>query len=212
MKREEATRLIRLLIVDDHVAIRIGLTSILEAHGISVIGAAASGRDALAILALSLPDIILVDLRMHGMDGISLIQQVRQRHPSVRTIVFTSYETDEDVYSTVRAGVQGYVLKDSPEQELLDAISEVYAGRHYFPPPIASRLADRIGRSDLSAREVEVLGMLAKGLTNKQIADALSISSYTVRSHVANLTKKLNVCDRTEAVTVAFRQGIIHLE
>ena len=125
---------IRVLIVDDHVARRVGLKSMLEAQGgIEVMGAAASGFDALACLAAGIPDIILVDLRMHGMSGFSLIQEVRQRYPAVNMIVLTSYETDEDTYTAVRAGVQGYLLKDAPEQELLDAIFAVYAGGRYFP-------------------------------------------------------------------------------
>jgi two-component system NarL family response regulator len=206
-------RPIRVLIVDDHVAIRVGLKSMLEAQGgIEVMGVAASGFDALACLATGLPDIILVDLRMHSMSGFSLIQEVRQRYPAVNMIVLTSYATDEDIYTAVRAGVQGYVLKDAPEQELLDAIFAVYAGGRYFPAHIASRLADRLQRSSLSRRELEVLGMLSKGLTNNQIANALYISSHTVRCHVASITDKLKVSDRTEAVTVAFKNGIIQLE
>jgi len=206
-------RPIRVLIVDDHVAIRVGLKSMLEAQGgIEVMGAAASGLDALVCLAAGIPDIILVDLRMHGMSGFSLIQEVRQRYPAVNMIVLTSYETDEDIYTAVRAGVQGYLLKDAPEQELLDAIFAVYAGGRYFPPHIASRLADRLQRSSLSRRELEVLGMLSKGLTNNQIAKALYISGHTVRCHVASITDKLKVSDRTEAVTVAFKNGIIQLE
>jgi len=206
-------RLIRVLIVDDHVAIRVGLRSMLEAQGgIEVTGAAASGLDALASLAKDIPDIVLVDLRMHGMNGFSLIHEVKERYPAVNMIVLTSYETDEDIYNAVRAGVQGYLLKDAPEQELLDAIFAVYAGGRYFPAHIASRLADRLQRSSLSRRELEVLGMLSKGLTNNQIAKALYISSHTVRCHVASITEKLKVSDRTEAVTVAFKNGIIQLE
>jgi DNA-binding NarL/FixJ family response regulator len=211
--RQEPSKPIRVLIVDDHVAIRVGLKSMLEAQGsIEVIGAAASGCDALASLAACVPDIILVDLRMHGMSGVSLIQEVRQRYPTVCMIVLTSYETDEDIYTAVRAGVQGYILKDAPEQDLLDAIRAVYAGDRYFPPHIASRLADRLQRSSLSRRELEVLKMLSKGLTNNQIATGLFISSHTVRCHVASITDKLKVSDRTEAVTVAFKNGIIQLE
>lgn len=210
---EEPTTSIRVLIVDDHVAIRVGLTSMLEAQGgIEVIGAAASGAEALVSLTVRIPDIMLIDLRMHGMSGLSLIQEVRHRYPNIHMMVLTSYDTDEDIYTAVRAGVQGYLLKDAPEQELLDAIFAVYAGRRYFPPPIASRLADRVQRSSLSRRELEVLDMLSKGLTNNQIAKALYISSHTVRGHVASITEKLKVSDRTEAVTVAFKNGIIQLE
>jgi two-component system, NarL family, response regulator len=204
---------VRILIVDDHVAIRIGLTSMLESHdGIEVIGAVATGEEVLNSLKAGIPDILLVDLRMPHLDGITLIQEIRRSYAGVRIIVLTSYEADEDIYKAVRAGIQGYLLKDAPEQDLLDAVAAVHAGRSYFPAHIASRLAERLQRSNLSSRELEVLEMLSKGLTNKQIAGALGISSHTIRSHVANITDKLEVCDRTEAVSIAMRRGIIHME
>jgi two-component system, NarL family, response regulator len=211
--REGLIRPVRILIVDDHVAIRIGLTSMLESQdGIEVIGAVATGEEVLNSLKAGIPDILLVDLRMPHMDGLTLIHEIRRTYAAVRIIVLTSYEADEDIYKAVRAGVQGYLLKDAPEQDLLDAVAAVHAGRSYFPPHIASRLAERLQRSNLSSRELEVLEMLSKGLTNKQIAGALGISSHTIRSHVANITDKLEVCDRTEAVSMAIRRGIIHME
>jgi DNA-binding NarL/FixJ family response regulator len=210
---KDTSKPIRVLIVDDHVAIRIGLTSMLEAQdGIEVVGAVTTGEEVLSSLKTDTPDILLVDLRMPNLDGISLIQEVRRRNDCVRIIVLTSYETDEDIYRAVRAGVQGYLLKDAPEQELLNAVIAVHGGRSYFPAHIASRLAERLQRSTLSSRELEVLEMLAKGLTNKQIATALGISSHTIRCHVANITSKLDVNDRTEAVTIAIHYGIIHME
>lgn len=209
--RQEPSAPVRVFIVDDHVAIRIGLTSMLRAQsGLEVLGTAASGRDALASFKSGVPDVVLVDLRMADMDGITLIRELHQRFPSVRTIVLTSYDADEDIYKAVCAGAKGYVLKDAPEQDLLDAIFAVRAGRTYYPPHVASHLAERLQRSSLSSRELEVLEMLSKGLTNKQIAGALNLSSHTVRCHVANITAKLSVSDRTEAVAVAFKQGIIH--
>ena len=201
---------IRVLIVDDHVAIRVGLTSMLRAQsGLEVTGAAASSKAALAFIEAGVPDIMLVDLRMPDMDGISLIREVHQLYPAVRIIVLTSYDADEDIYNSVCAGAKGYLLKDAPEQDLLDAISAVYAGERYYPPQVASRLAERLQRSSLSSRELQVLEMLSKGLTNKQIACGLNLSEHTVRCHVANITSKLNVSDRTEAVAIALKQGII---
>lgn len=208
--KRELNRPIHILIVDDHVAIRIGLTSMLKAqYGFEVMGAAASGRAALDCLQAGVPDVMLVDLRMPEMDGVSLIQVVHQQYPSVRIVVLTSYDTDEDIYNAVCAGANGFLLKDAPEQDLLDAISAIHAGRSYFPSQVASQLAERLQRASLSSRELEILEMLSKGLTNKQIAGALSLSSHTVRCHVANITSKLGVCDRTEAVATAFKYGII---
>jgi DNA-binding NarL/FixJ family response regulator len=204
--------MVRILIVDDHLAIRVGLTSILRTQReLEIIGSAASGEEALLMLERQMPDILLLDLRMQRMDGISLLEEIVRRHYPVRTIVLTSYETDEDVYRAVNAGALGYLLKDSSEEELVDAILAVYSGKSYLPQHIASRLVSRMRRASLSTREVEVLGMMAKGLTNKQIATALGISDHTVRSHVANITGKLEVADRTEAVTIAIRLGVLQL-
>ncbi len=208
--REERSGPVRIFIVDDHVAIRIGLTSMLRAQsGLEVLGTAASGRDALASFESGVPDVVLVDLRMADMDGITLLRELHQRFPSVRTIVLTSYDADEDIYNAVCAGASGYILKDAPEQDLLAAICAVRAGRTYYAPLVASRLAERLQRASLSSREVEVLEMLSKGLTNKEIAGALNLSRHTVRCHVANITDKLSVSDRTEAVAVALKHGII---
>ena len=208
--REERGGSVRIFIVDDHVAIRIGLTSMLRAQsGLEVLGTAASGRDALASFESGVPDVVLVDLRMAEMDGITLLRELHKRFPSVRTIVLTSYDADEDIYNAVCAGAKGYVVKDAPEQDLLDAICAVRDGRTYYPPLVASRLAERLQRASLSSREVEVLEMLAKGLTNKEVAGALNLSRHTVRCHVASITAKLSVSDRTEAVAVALKHGII---
>jgi two-component system, NarL family, response regulator len=203
---------VAVLIVDDHPAIRVGLTSMLETQtGIEVTAAVGSGPDALACLVVRSPDIILVDLRMAGMSGIELIRDVRLKHPNINLIALTSYGTDEDIYAAVRAGVRGFLLKDAARDELIDAIFAVQAGNCYFPPQIASRLADRLQRPSLSRRELEVLDLLSKGLTNNQIAKALFISGHTVRCHVASISEKLNVSDRTEAVTVAIKTGMIQL-
>jgi two-component system NarL family response regulator len=201
------------LIVDDHIAVRIGLASMLQAQAeLEIIGAAAGGQEALGMLDREVPDVLLVDIRMQLMNGFELLQEVQRRHLQLRSIVLTSYETDEDVFKAVNAGAQGYLLKDSSEQELLEAILAVHAGKSYFPQHIACRLADRMRRSALSVRELDVLQMMAKGLTNKQIATGLGISSHTVRCHVANITAKLEVGDRTEAVAIAFQYGVLRLD
>ena len=213
MKLEtELEQKVRILIIDDHVAMRVGLRSMLEGErDFEVVGTAASGLEALVLLERVQADILLLDLRMPDMDGIAFLREARQRRFAARSIVLTSYETDEDVYRAIDGGAQGYLLKDASEKELRDAILSVHAGRSYLPRHIAARLADRMHRSSLSTREMEVLELMAKGLTNKDIAGALGISSHTVRCHVASITAKLDVSDRTEAVTVAIRHGIIKI-
>lgn len=203
----------RVLIVDDHAAMRIGLRSMLttETH-LLVVGTAASGAEALALLESEQPDIVLLDLRMRDLDGIAVMLEMRRRGIPARPIVLSSYETDEDVYRAVRAGAKGYLLKDAPEKELGQAIACVVNGGSYFPGHIASRLTNRMNRCSLSSRETEVLEMMAVGLTNKEIGNVLQISSNTVRCHVASITLKLEASDRTEAVTVAIRNGLIRVD
>lgn len=178
---------------------------------IDVAGSASGGEEALVLLARCSPDVIFVDLRMPGMTGIDTIRAIRVRHPGVRIIVLTSFETDEDIYRAVQAGAHGYLLKDTSQQELLDAIRLVHANKRYFPSPIAARLADRMSRSSLTPREHQILEMLAKGLTNKDIGRVLGISENTARNHVNSIIEKLQVSDRTEAVTTAIQQGIISI-
>ena len=206
------TSTIRILIVDDHPVVRAGLTSMLSTQpDITVIGSASSGEEALAILARESVDILLLDLRMPGTNGVATLLSIKQRAIPVRTIVLTSYETDEDIYRAVHAGAGGYLLKDTPLREMLDAIHAVHAGNRYIPRHIASRLAERMMRSNLTAREMEILKMLTKGLTNKQIGHALGISDNTVRNHVNSIIEKLEVCDRTEAATTAIQRGLIDI-
>ena len=201
---------IRILIVDDHPVVRVGLASMLGTQeGMSVIGCASSGDEALATLRDQVADIVLLDLRMPGMTGIELLQALQKMPSAPRVIVLTSYETDEDVYRAVSAGAQGYLLKDTPQAAMVEAITTVHAGKRYVPSHIAAHLAERVMRSDLTAREVEILRMLAKGLTNKDIGRVLTISENTVRNHVVSIIEKLDVSDRTEAATTAMQRGII---
>lgn len=207
------TSTIRVLIVDDHPVVRAGLTSMLGTQpDISVVGFASSGEEALEILARSSIDILLLDLRMPGTNGIATLLAIKHQSIPVRAIVLTSYETDEDIYRAVHAGASGYLLKDTPLRKMLDAIHTVHAGNRYLPGHIASRLAERMMRSNLTTRELEILKMLTKGLTNKQIGHALTISENTVRNHVNSIIEKLDVCDRTEAATTAIQRGIIDID
>lgn len=201
---------IRILIVDDHPVVRIGLASMLGTQtGLAVVGSTSSGEEALKVLQRKGVDVLLLDLRMPGMNGIEVLRAVSRLPRSPRVIVLTSFDTDEDIYRAVQAGAQGYVLKDTPQQEIVEAITAVHHGQRYIPRHIASRLAERMMRANLTSRELEILSMLAKGLTNKEIATALDISDNTVRNHVMSIIDKLEVSDRTEAATAAIQRGII---
>jgi two-component system, NarL family, response regulator len=209
---QKAQPKIRILIVDDHPVVRTGLTSMLATQpGMDVVGSASSGEEALAMLTETETDVILLDVRMPGMDGLSTLRALAKREAGPKAIVLTSFETDEDIYRAVQAGARGYLLKNSEQNEIVDAIRAVHGGRRHIPPRIAARLADRMTRSNLTARELEILEMLAKGLTNKQIGIALGISDNTARNHVNSIIEKLEVADRTEAATAAIEQGIIRM-
>jgi DNA-binding NarL/FixJ family response regulator len=209
---KQEKKAIRILIVDDHPVVQAGLSSMLATHdAVEVIGAASSGEEALSLMRQNMPDIVLLDLRMPGMNGIDTLQALKAMNASARVIILTSFETDENIYRAVQAGAKGYLLKDTSQRQMLEAIATVHMGKRYIPSQIAARLAERMMRSNLTTRESEILEMLAKGLTNKQIGKALDISENTVRNHVNSIMEKLEVSDRTEAVAVAIQQGIIQL-
>lgn len=201
---------IRILIVDDHPVVVAGLASMLGTQaGMVVVGSASGGEEALELLRTTHADLLLLDLRMPGMNGIDMLHALRRLKSHARAIILTTFETDEDIYRAVQAGAQGYLLKDTRQTEMLEAIRAVHGGKRYFPRDIAARLAERMTRSSLTARELEVLHMLARGLTNKEIGSALDISGNTVRNHVNSIIEKLEVSDRTEAATTAILRGII---
>lgn len=201
---------IRILIVDDHPVVLAGLTSMLNTQqGIEVLGAASSGEEALEMLRTESTDLLLLDLRMAGMGGIDTLHALKRAKIETRVIILTSYETDEEIYRAVQAGAQGYLLKDAPQSDMIEAIRAVHSGKRYFPRHIAARLAERMMQTSLTARELEVLRMLARGLTNKEIGNALDISGNTVRNHVNSIIEKLEVSDRTEAATTAIHRGLI---
>ncbi len=209
---KQESKCIRVLIADDHPVVRTGLTSMLSVQEhVEVIGSVSNGKEALAEVIQNSPDILLLDLRMPGMDGIETLRALRELHSNTRVIILSSFEGDEDIYRAVQAGALGYLLKDTPKKQMIEAIAAVHAGKRYIHGQIASRLAERMMRSSLTVRELEILEMIAKGLTNKQIASILTISDNTVRNHVNSIMEKLEVSDRTEAATTAIQQGIIHL-
>lgn len=201
---------IRILIVDDHPVMCSGLSNMLSSQqGMTVIGTCGSGAEALKMVGTHRPDLLLLDVRMPGMDGITVLQALQSFKAPPRVVVLTSYEQDELIYRAIKAGAQGYVLKDATEVDLIAAITVVNAGKRYIPLHIAARLADRMMRADLTPRELQTLELLAKGWTNKQIASSLNLSDYTIRHYVNNIMEKLEVSDRTEAVATAFRSGLL---
>lgn len=204
--------LIRVFIVDDHPVVRFGLRTMLESEkNIFVTGTAGSAKEALVEIGKVQTDVVLMDLRMPEMEGAEAIKELRRIQPEVRILVLTNYEADEDILRALQAGATGYILKNTPQEEIVQAVEMVYENKRCVPPGIAQRLLETIGREQLSQREIEVLTLVAMGLTNKEIATRLFISDKTARNHVASCLLKLGANDRTEAATTAIRRGLIRL-
>ncbi len=204
---------INVLLVDDHAVVREGLAAMIGRRPeMRVAGEAATGAQAVALALRERPDVILMDLRMPQMGGVEAITQLRAQWPTARVIVLTTYDGDEDIYRALRAGAMGYLLKDTPREELLDAIRAVHAGSRRLPPEVAEKLAGRLTSEPLTERELAVLRQIVAGQSNKEIGAALGITEGTVKVHVNSLLGKLGVADRTQAVTEALRRGIVHLE
>jgi len=209
MKRQDR---IRVMLVDDHPAFRVGMAALIETESdLQVITQTGSGQKALELYRQHQPDVVLMDLRLPDMGGVEAIIAIRKEFPGARVIVLTTFDSDEDIFRATQSGAQSYLLKDTPESELVATIRAAHAGKATLSEKVAERLAARRRRPDLSQRELEVLQQLAKGRTNKEIAAHLFISEDTVKSHIKGLFSKLNVKDRTDAVITAFRYGIVHL-
>lgn len=203
---------LRLLLVDDHFVVRSGLAASLALEDdMQVIAEANDGKEAVAAFESGKPDIVLMDLQMGESGGIEAVTRICQDHPDARILVFSSFARDEDIYRAIRAGALGYLQKAAPREDLLDAIRQVAAGNRYLPREIAQRLADRLSRPEPSPREREVLALIAKGRSNKEVASDLGLSEDTVKRHVSNLMAKLGAQDRTQAVTEALRRGLIEV-
>ena len=206
---------IRILITDDHPVVREGLSGMLAGQpDFEVIGLAADGDTAVTMHGSLAPDVTLMDLRMPGLDGVGAIEAIKAQQPSARIIVLTTYDSDADILRAIEAGATGYLLKDAPREELFRAIRAAARGDSVLAPAVAARLMTRMrapAEENLSAREIEVLQLVAKGASNKEIGKRLHISTATVKTHLIHIYSKLGVDDRTAAVTTALEKGIITL-
>jgi two-component system NarL family response regulator len=208
---EEAQK-ITVLIADDHPIFRVGLRNLIDQQpDMRVVGEAADGPQAVRAIAEHHPDVTLLDLRMPGMDGPQVIAAVLAHDPGARIIILTTYDGDEDIYRAVEAGARGYLLKDTFPEGMLDAIRDVHGGGHLFPAAVAAKLVGHTPGAGLSTREHAVLELLARGLSNKEIQAALSIPEGTLKNHLKRVFDKLDVTDRTQAVLVAIKRGLVHL-
>lgn len=200
------------LIVDDHPIMRLGIAGIINAQSdMRVCAHAETGEEAVEMFRKHRPDITLMDLRLPGMSGLEALRSIRQIEAHAKCIVVTTYEGDEDIYQAIAAGAAGYIIKGMSHQALVDALRKVQAGLRYLPSPIVRSLAHRTPNSDLSPREREVLSLMARGKTNKEIANALGITEATVKCHVSVILSRLGVNDRTQAVLEALHRGLEHL-
>ncbi len=203
---------IKVLIVDDHPVVRLGLRTMLESEEhIVVTGTAGSAQEGVQEVQKVRPDVVLMDLRMPEVEGVEAIGELRRIAENIRVLVLTNYDEDDYILRALKAGAMGYLLKNSPQEEIIHAVEMVYQNQSCIPPNIAKRLTDAIAREELTQRELEVLRLAAEGLTNKAIADRLFISAKTARNHVTSCLFKLCARDRTEAVTIALRRGLIRL-
>ena len=202
----------KVMIVDDHPLMLVGAASIVNARSdMTVVAQTGTGEEAVALFSKYKPDVTLMDLKLPGMSGVEAIRSIRSTHPGARFVVLTTYEGDEDIHRALEAGAQGYVIKGMPYQTLVEALQRVHKGGRFLPPPVARALASRMPDSDLSAREQEVLLLLASGKSNKDIASQLGITEATVKSHVSAILIRLGVSDRTEAVVTALQRGLVQL-
>ena len=203
---------IRILLVDDHAVIRMGLTTAAnDAADMDVVADVENGQEALAAFRQHRPDVVVLDLRLQGMNGVETIRVLREEFKTARILIFTNYAKGEEIYLALKAGASGFVLKGMPLDRLLEAIRAVHQGNQYIPSEIATRVGERL-LAQLSPREIEVLHLLARGLSNKEIAAQLGVVEGTVKIHITNIFNKLGVSDRTQALIEAIKRGIVQIE
>lgn len=204
--------LIRILTVDDHALLREGIAALVNAESdMKLVAEACNGHEAIEKFRLHRPDVTLMDLQMPSLNGIEAIIGIRSEYPNARIIVLTTYAGDVQVLRALKAGARGYILKGEVHRELLGTIRAVHAGRKRIPPEVAAELAEHAAEDELTSREIDVLRLIATGNANKEIAGQLSIAEDTVKSHVTNILAKLGANDRTHAVTIGLKRGIIEL-
>jgi DNA-binding NarL/FixJ family response regulator len=204
--------MIRVILVDDHPVVRFGLAAIIGLQpDMTVVGEVGSGEEACSICSRVPADVLLMDLRLPGMSGVEAIRAIRKMHPRLRFIVLTTYDGDEDIHGALEAGAQAYLLKGMSHTDLANAIRKVHSGLKFIPALVSKSLAERPPHSELSARELEVLELIVKGCSNREIGEALGISEATVKWHVSIILSRLNVSDRTQATVAALHRGIVHL-
>ncbi|MEL7332026.1 MAG: response regulator transcription factor [Cyanobacteria bacterium J06560_2] len=204
---------ISILVTEDHGIVRQGIVSILQLQDdFTVVAEAKDGREAVDLYAAHQPDITLMDLRMPNLEGVDAIAHIRNTSPDAKIIILTTYDTDEDIYRGLQAGARGYILKDADFEDLVDAVRTVHQGKRYLPPNVALKLAERMDSEDLTERERDVLNMMARGTSTAALAAALQLSEGTIKFHINHIFQKLGVNDRTQAIIMALRRGLIRLE
>lgn len=212
MQKRTTANKIRILLVDDHMAIRMGLmTAITDALDMEVVADVEDAQEGIEAYRRHRPDVVILDLRLQGMSGVDMIRVLRHEFGPVRVLIYSNYARGEEVYQAIDAGASGIVVKEMALDRLLEAIRTVHAGEQYIPPQVAARVGERM-LAKLSPREMEVLTLLAKGLSNKEIAARLGLVVGTIKIYVANIFSKLGVSDRTQALVAAVKRGIIDIE
>ena len=205
-------RPIRVLVADDHPVVLQGLVSLLSsAREIEVAATASTGAEAIAKFRELRPDVAILDLRMPEMSGMEALREIRRNQHDARALILTTFDAEEDIYSAIQAGARGYILKEANAREIIDAVVTIHDGQRYIPESISARLAERIGQSALTPREIEVLTLASRGEKNKGIGAQLGITEGTVKGYINNILLKLQARDRTEAVAIAMRRGIIRV-
>jgi DNA-binding NarL/FixJ family response regulator len=204
---------IRIMVVDDHFVVRMGLTGSINIElDMTVTAEASSGQQAIANFRQHRPDIVLMDLKLPGMGGVEATSAICKEFPDASVIMLSTHDSEEDIYRSLQAGARTYLLKTAAREELIQSIRAVHAGERCIPPLIGARLAERMTRTELTVRELEVLKLIAKGNSNKEIGCALDIAEVTVKLHVGHILAKLKANDRTQATTTALQRGILHLD
>ena len=212
LKIASSRKKIRILLVDDHMVIRMGLiTAATDATDMEVVADVESGHEALEAFRRHQPDIVILDLRMHGMNGIETIRLLREEFKQVRILIFSNYATGEEIYQAMKVGASGFVLKEMALDRLLEAIRTVHQGEQYMPSEIAARVGERM-LAQLSPREIDVIHLLARGHSNKEIGGKLGVVEGTVKIHIASIFTKLGVSDRTHALIEAVKRGIVQID